>query len=618
MTTGHACPRCGGDFDQGVAAPTGETVCLGCLFSVARRAADDPPIAERDTVATASPVGKDFPTFTNYEVVGRLGSGGMGIVYKARQKGLDRLVALKVLRPSVAESEEGLHRFLLEARSAARIQHPHVVPIHEVSSDGGPPFFTMEYVEGRPLSEALREPSRSYRDFAECLRKVALAVHHAHGMGVIHRDLKPANILLDRAGEPRVTDFGIAKDLRSSSRITDAGVVVGTPCYMAPEQARGESERLGPATDVYALGAILYECLAKRPPFEGRTPAETLHLVLKDAPPPPRLFAPGAPRALEAIALRALEKSPGARYPSAMDFAQELERYLGGRRVKAAAGRRWVWAAGAVVLSAILVAAILHRTSPAEVPGSSTEHLARRIRYSAEDRKKSAAALLELGREGIPVWRELLRDPDAEVRWRAAEALGDLRAVEAVPDLLRALRDSDGDVARRAADALADLEAREAAAECVDLLKSPESRVRRRASRLLERLKARDVGPAVLGLLDAEDPGVRENAAVTLGSLRVADATPRLLRALDDEDTDVRAAAIGALVALDARETIPAIRGLLRSEDAAIREYAASALGRFRDPDAAPDLLKMSSEDASAGVRAAAGKSLLLIEGRPK
>ncbi len=618
MTESRTCPRCGTAYAEKLAAPTGESVCLGCLFSVARPPADEPALADRQTVAS-TPRDRDLPSFPNYEVLGVVGTGGMGVVYKARQKGLDRLVALKVLRPSVAESEEGIRRFLLEARSAAKIQHPHVVSIHEVSSVDDHPFFTMDYIEGRSLSEALKDPSQSIRDFAVCLRKVALAIHHGHAMGIIHRDLKPANILLDRSGEPRVTDFGIAKDIRSDSRITDSGASVGTPCYMAPEQARGESDGTGPATDVYALGALLYECLTKRPPFEGRTIAETMHKVLQETPIPPRRIAPNAPKALEAVALRALEKAPEARYPSALSFAEDLERYLAGRPVTATRGSRWApAAAGAFLLIAAIGAAVLLRPASEEPAKSPAEHLARRIGENVDERRKSAAALLELGPEGIPFWRALLHHADAEVRWRAAEALGDLRAAEAVPDLVRALRDPDGDVARRAVEALADLGAREAAVECVELLKSPDTPVRRRASRLLEKLKARDAAPAVIALLQSEESGVRESAATTLGNLGSAEAVPHLVKRFGDEDTDVRVAAVGALVELDAREAIPAIRALLQDEDAAIREYAASALGKLSARDSIPDLQGLRRDDPSPGVRAAAEKSLLRLEGGPK
>jgi HEAT repeat protein/predicted Ser/Thr protein kinase len=580
---------------------------------VTRASADDEAsVAERETVVAPGGGGPDFPSFPNYEVVGVVGSGGMGVVYKARQKGLDRLVALKVLRPGVAESPEGLRRFLLEARAAARLQHPHIVPIHEVSSAEGRPFFSMDYIEGEPLSEALKDPARTARDSAEILRKVALAVHHAHTQGLIHRDLKPGNILLDRNGEPRVTDFGIAKDVRSDSRITDSGAALGTPCYMAPEQARGEAERIGPPTDVYALGAVLYECLTRQPPFAARTVAETIQKVLIETPRPPRSLAPSAPPALEAIALRALEKSPEARYSSALAFAEDLDRYLRGQSVSAEKGRRTLLAAGAVALLAAALAVVLAlpRSGPPGPSASAAGQLAERIRRNPADRKKAAAALLELGAEGIAEWRTLLRDEDSEVRWRAAEALGDLRAREAVGDLVRALRDPDGVVARRAAEALADLGAGEAASEGVALLESPDAAVRRRASRLLGKLKARESAPAIVRLLESEDSGVRESAAATLGLLGAPEAIPALLKRFEDEDTDVREAAIGAIVELGARDAVPRILALLRDEDAAIREYAASALGKLAAQEAVPDLIRLAREDASAGVRAAAAQAL--------
>lgn len=609
-----ACPRCGTGLSEGLTAPTGETVCVPCLFSVARPSADDAGLAAQDTVRSAQ--GDVLPSFPNYEVVGIVGSGGMGVVYKALQKGLDRLVALKVLRPSVADRPEAVRRLLAEARAAARLQHPHIVPIHEVSDADGRPFFSMDFIEGRPLSDRLREGPRPFRETAESLRKVALAVHHAHGQGVIHRDLKPGNILIDRNGEPRVTDFGIAKDVHADSRITDTGMTVGTPCYMAPEQARGDDRRIGPATDVHALGAVLYECLAGRPPFAGRTAAETVQQVLADEPIPPRRLAPAAPRALEAVALRALRKDPEDRYPTALAFAEDLERFLQGLPPRAARdGRRaWAVAAGAAAVALALGTILLLRAGPGGAePASPAEQLAERIRKDPGDRRKSAAALLELGAEGVAQWRRLLGDGDPEVRWRAAEALGDLRAREALPDLLRALEDLDADVGRRAAEALADLGAREAAAVCLALLESPDAAARRRASRLLGKLRAREAIPALAKLLEREEADIRESAAETLGRLGAVEAVAPLLRRLQDEDSDVRQAALGALVELGRPEAVAPIRELLKDGDAAIREYAALALGKLGAGEAVPELRLLRDDDPSPGVRAAAAEALELL-----
>jgi serine/threonine protein kinase len=221
----EACPRCGTPSAEAVVSPSGEEVCLGCLLSLTRRTAaelETARLAEMDTVLTGAapePPGAQ-PSFPNYEILGLLGKGGMGVVYKARQKGLDRIVALKVLRPGVDDDEEGIKRFLNEARSAARLQHPNIVSIHEVSGGEGRLFFSMEFVDGRSLAEWLGEPGRTFPEIARLLRKVALAVQAAHEMGVVHRDLKPSNILVDRSGEPKVTDFGIAKDITADARIT--------------------------------------------------------------------------------------------------------------------------------------------------------------------------------------------------------------------------------------------------------------------------------------------------------------------------------------------------------------------------------------------------------------
>jgi tRNA A-37 threonylcarbamoyl transferase component Bud32 len=267
------------------------------------------------------------PIFGDYQVEGELGRGGMGVVFRARQKKLNRLVALKMLTGHYGAEE--MTRFLAEAETAASLHHTNIVQIYEVGEDKGAPFFSMEYVESGSLADRLRTGMMPPREAAQLLISVARALHFAHQNGVVHRDMKPANVLLDPEGVPKVTDFGIAKRLESDTSLTLSGAVIGTPTYMAPEQAKGTSRDVGAAADVYALGAILYEMLAGRPPFlpEDTDTAVTVRVITED-PVSPAFYRPGIPRDLETIAMKCLEKEPRNRYQSAAAFAEDLRRFL--------------------------------------------------------------------------------------------------------------------------------------------------------------------------------------------------------------------------------------------------------------------------------------------------
>ncbi len=308
-----------------------------------RRSGEEPTLAtphdEGDAdAANGSAGGRPGVTFGDYELLEELGRGGMGVVYRARQRSLGRTVALKMILHAGTASPADLARFRAEAEAAARLDHPSIVPIYDVGEHDGKPFFTMKYVEGSTLARRLAEGPIAPRAAAALLAPIARAIDFAHRRGVLHRDLKPSNILIDREGRPHVSDFGLAKRVLSDDRLTLSGAVLGTPSYMAPEQAAGTRGKLGAASDVYSLGTILYQMLTGRPPFQSASPMETVLLVLDEEPLPPRLLNPRADRELEMIALKCLQKPPELRYESAAALADDLEAYLADEPTAARSG----------------------------------------------------------------------------------------------------------------------------------------------------------------------------------------------------------------------------------------------------------------------------------------
>src|SRR2546423_1240946 len=284
----------------------------------------------------------------DYELLEEVGRGGQGVVFRARQKSLNRTVALKVISLGQWASKAHLKRFRLEAEAAAKLEHPGIVPIHEVGERDGSCYFSMKFIEGGQLDEVVRRAPMSIRQAAELIAKVARTVHYAHEHGILHRDIKPGNILLDQKGEPHLTDFGLARLVETESTVTRTMEVLGTPSYMAPEQAVGNNAALAAETDVYGLGAVFYQLLTGHPPFAGGTTYETIRMVLETEPRHPRLYNPKVDRDLATICLNCLEKDQERRYPSALTLAEDLERWLKHEPIQArhitmlARGRKWV------------------------------------------------------------------------------------------------------------------------------------------------------------------------------------------------------------------------------------------------------------------------------------
>ncbi len=291
--------------------------------------------------------GKHISYVGDYELLEEVARGGMGVVYKARQKTLGRIVAVKMMLTGRLANEDDVKRFQIEAQAAASLQHPNIVPIHEVGQHEGLHYFSMDFVEGRSLSAVLRENVLPAKQAASYVRQMAEAIHYAHQQGTLHRDLKPSNVLIDNRDQVRITDFGLAMRVEGDSGLTQTGQIVGTPSYMPPEQAQGKRSLIGPGSDVYSLGAILYECLTGRAPFRADSVMKTIEQVIHREAASPRLLNPGVARDLETICLKCLEKEPHRRYGTAQLLADDLQSYLDDRPILArpvsTIERTWRW-----------------------------------------------------------------------------------------------------------------------------------------------------------------------------------------------------------------------------------------------------------------------------------
>jgi TolB-like protein/tRNA A-37 threonylcarbamoyl transferase component Bud32 len=348
------CPRCGAE----IPADAPEGGCPGCFYEAALKAlasesvngVDDSGDVDKPARGTtrSERLAKILGELGDYELLEEVGRGGQGVVFRARQKSLNRIVALKVISLGQWASKAHLKRFRREAEAAASLDHPCIVPIYEVGERDGSCYFSMKFVEGGQLDEVVRRAPMSIRQAAKLIAKVARTVHYAHQHGILHRDIKPGNILLDQNGEPLLTDFGLARLLDTESTVTRTMEVLGTPSYMAPEQAVGSNSVVSSVTDVYGLGAVFYQLLTGQPPFAGGTTYETIKLLLDTEPRQPRLLNPKIDRDLSTICLKCLEKDSKRRYSSALALAEDLERWLKHEPIVArhtgviTRGRKWV------------------------------------------------------------------------------------------------------------------------------------------------------------------------------------------------------------------------------------------------------------------------------------
>ena len=412
------CKRCDHRFEQspGSDAPGAGTACPQCGTSADAKGASMRPRALGD-----------------YEILEEVSRGAMGVIYKARHKKLRRIVALKVMIAGQYASAEQIARFEKEARAAAKLRHANIVPIYEIGAEGGNRFFTMGFVDGTPLDVLIARGDLAPRDALKIAAAVGDALAYAHEQGVIHRDIKPSNIMIDRSGRPQIMDFGLAKQTDSDSRFTRTGTTIGTPSYMPPEQARGENKAIDQRSDVYSLGAVLYEMLTGRPPFTGETMMNIVMKVIHDQPAPFRRFVPKMHRDIETIVFKAMEKEPRRRYQGMSEFADDVRRYLAGEMLSARPAGPFLRAARTLRKhrSPVIVGLVIGVLTAA-VFGVIVHVL---LRKEAEQKRRTELAESELllrTAEQEPVWTQYLGDTFSEPKlaktWRPSG--GEWRIVE--------------------------------------------------------------------------------------------------------------------------------------------------------------------------------------------
>jgi serine/threonine protein kinase/Tfp pilus assembly protein PilF len=355
----RVCGKCGSK----VLADAPQGFCSLCLFKTGLGS-----LLDEDDEALGSSAARMQMQFDDYELLKEIGRGGQGVVYRARQKSLNRTVALKVIGVGQWATEAHLRRFRLEAEAAASLNHPSIVPVHDIGERDGCCYFSMNLVEGGQLDEVVRREAISIRRAAELIAKLARTVHYAHEHGILHRDIKPGNVLLDKEGEPHLTDFGLARLVETESTVTRTTEMLGTPSYMAPEQASGNNAELTAAADIYGIGAVLYQLLTGTPPFVGTTVYETVRLVLETEPRQPRLLNRKVDRDLSTICLKCLEKDPQRRYQSALALAEDLDRWLRREPIQArrtgflTRGRKWLQRNPATAVSVVSLAGLVAAT----------------------------------------------------------------------------------------------------------------------------------------------------------------------------------------------------------------------------------------------------------------
>jgi serine/threonine protein kinase len=365
MSVKNICPICGAALSPGVAGDQ----CPKCLLRLAwpdgtAEPAPETQGAQPGSEGVLSHGLEDEQVFGDYRLESEIARGGMGVVYRARQISLGRAVALKMIATGQFASPTLLQRFQVEAGAAARLDHPHIVPIYEIGQHRGQVYYSMKLVPGGNLARSNAEcgvrDAEWQQRAAALLIKIAEAIHYAHQHGVLHRDLKPANILMETADSPRVTDFGLAKVIEDESGLTLSTATLGTPAYMAPEQAAGRTREVSTAADIYSLGAILYELLTGRAPFQAPSALETMRLVLEQEPARPRALNPAIAADLETICLKCLEKEPAKRYGTAQDLADDLARFLGDEPILARpigpTAKVWRWCRRKPLVASLVVA----------------------------------------------------------------------------------------------------------------------------------------------------------------------------------------------------------------------------------------------------------------------